>query len=139
MGGWEEECWFSLYQVALLDEQLGADPGTVRGGYLAAYGLRPTRAEPLCALARYHRLRKEFALAHLYAQQAAAIAYPADSLFVDASVYQWRALDELAVSAYYVAGAREQGRQAAKRLLDERKFPPGEQARIEGNKAFYGL
>lgn len=138
MGGWEEERWFSLFQVAALDEQLGAQPSVVRDGYLAAYQMRPTRAEPLCALARYHRLRDEFALAHLYAQQAAAMAYPTDSLFVDTAVYAWRALDELAVSAYF-ANARDQGREALRRLLEERKFPHAEQARIEGNKAFYGL
>jgi hypothetical protein len=138
MGGWEEEVWFSLFQVAAMDEQLEAEPALVREGYLAAYQARPTRAEPLCALARYHRLRSEFALAHLYAQQAAAIAYPKDSLFVDAAVYAWRALDELVVSAYY-ANARDQGREALLRLLEERKFPGSEQARIEGNKAFYGL
>jgi tetratricopeptide (TPR) repeat protein len=138
MGGWEEERWFSRFQVATLDERLGAQPAAVREGYLTAYQMRPTRAEPLCALARYHRLRQEFALAHLYAQQAAAIACPPDSLFVDASVYAWRALDELAVSAFF-ANAREQGRLATKRLLEERKFPLPEQARIEGNKAFYGL
>jgi len=139
MGGWEEECWFALLQIAVIDERLEAPPAAVRDGYLAAYQRRPTRAEPLCALARHHRLRGEFALAHLYAQQAAAMPYPqGDTLFVDASVYAWRALDELAVSAFY-ANAHEQGRLATKRLLEERKFPLSEQARIEGNKAFYGV
>lgn len=138
MGGWDEEVWFSWFQVAALDERLGADAAQVREGYLKAYQLRPTRAEPLCALARFHRLRDEFALAHLYAQQAAAIAYPSDTLFVDAAVYAWRALDELVVSAFY-ANARDQGCEALQRLLAERKFPDTEQARIEGNKAFYGL
>jgi hypothetical protein len=42
------------------------------------------------------------------------------------------------VSAYF-ANARDQGREALRRLLEERKFPHAEQARIEGNKAFYGL
>jgi tetratricopeptide (TPR) repeat protein len=138
MGGWEEERWFSLFQVAVIDERMGAAPVVVREGFLAAYQMRPTRAEPLCALARYHRLRGEHALAHLYAQQAAAIGYPGDGLFVDASVYAWRALDELAVSAYF-ANAREQGRRALERLLRERKFPLSEQARMEANKGFYGL
>jgi hypothetical protein len=35
--------------------------------------------------------------------------------------------------------ARDQGRLALRRLLEERKFPLSEQARIEGNKAFYGI
>ncbi|PLC04795.1 glycosyl transferase [Variovorax sp. RO1] len=138
MGGWDEEVWFSLFQVAALDEQLGADAAQVREGYLKAYQMRPTRAEPLCALARFHRLRDELALAHLYAQQAAAIAYPSDALYLDAAVYAWRALDELVVSAYY-ANAPDQGREALRRLLAERKFPDSEQARIEGNRTSYGL
>jgi Arc/MetJ-type ribon-helix-helix transcriptional regulator len=53
-------------------------------------------------------------------------------------VYAWRALDELAVSAYF-ANACEQGRRALERLLRERKFPLSEQARMEANKGFYGL
>lgn len=138
MGGWEEECWFALYQAAVLTEALDAPPPEVRDGYLNAYQARPTRAEPLCELARYHRQRGEYALAHLYAQQAAAMAMPDDTLFVDESVYTWRALDELAVNAFYV-GARAQGRAALQRLLHERRFPGPEAARIEANRPFYGL
>lgn len=54
------------------------------------------------------------------------------------TVYAWRSLDELAVSAYF-ANAHEQGKVALKRLLEERKFPVSEQARIEANRTFYGL
>ncbi len=148
MGGWEEERWFALFQIAVLTERLAADaahaanpayaPGAVRDAYLAAYQARPARAEPLCELARYHRLRGEFALAHLYAQQAAAMPCPADTLFVDASVYAWRALDELTVSAYYV-GALAQGKAALQKLLAEERFPPTESTRIQSNRPYYGL
>lgn len=138
MGGWDEEVWFSRYQVAVLHERRGDEPGVVRAAYLAAYQQRPSRAEPLCDLARYHRLRGEFALAHLFSQQAANIPLPADALFVDASVYAWRALDELAVSAYYV-GALGQGRTALQRLIAEQRFPETERARIVGNQQYFGL
>lgn len=138
MGGWDEEVWFSGFQIAVLRERRGDAPAVVREAYLDAYQARPARAEPLCELARYHRLRSEFALAHLFAQQAAALARPADVLFVDESVYAWRALDELAVNAYYV-GALEQGRQALARLVAEARFPAHERARIEGNLHYFGL
>lgn len=138
MGGWDEEVWFSLFQIALLTERLAAPAAEVSAAYLSAYQHRPARAEPLCELARYHRLRGEFALAHLFAQQAARLPYPGDALFVDGAVYAWRALDELVVSAYY-ADARDQGKPALQRLLAERKFPLVEQARIEGNRVFYEL
>ncbi|WP_420998361.1 glycosyltransferase [Cupriavidus sp. 30B13] len=143
LAGWDEERWFALFQIGALTERLAASDataaaGAVRDAYLAAYQARPTRAEPLCELARWHRLRGEFALAHLYAQQAAALAVPPDSLFVDTSVYAWRALDELVVSAYYI-GALDQGRAALRKLLAERQFPESERARIEANRPFYGL
>ncbi|WP_427308043.1 tetratricopeptide repeat-containing glycosyltransferase [Cupriavidus sp. H39] len=138
MGGWDEEVWFSRFQIAVLRERRGDAPATVRDSYLEAYQARPSRAEPLCELARYHRLRGEFALAHLFAQQAVALARPADVLFVDESVYAWRALDELAVSAYYV-NAVEQGRQALVRLTSEGRVPAHERARIEGNLRYFGL
>lgn len=139
MGGWEEERWFSQFQVAKLLEHTTAAPHTVRDAYLAAYASRPQRAEPLCELARFCRERKEFALATLYALQASKIAQPTnDILFVDSAVYRWRALDELAVSAFYTPH-QAQGREALKQLLAERKFPESERVRIEANRAFYRI
>jgi glycosyltransferase involved in cell wall biosynthesis len=139
MAGWEEERWFAAFQVAVLSERLAVSPAEVSQLYLSAYQSRPNRAEPLCELARYHRTRGEFALAHLYARQAAAIPYPSDSLFVDAAVYGWRALDEVAVAAFYVEGARAEGRAALEKLWSEGRFPETERARMSVNRDFYGM
>lgn len=139
MGGWEEERWFAQFQVAKLLERTGATPEQVREAYLQAYAARPQRAEPLCELARFCRERKEFAWAALYALQASRIPQPAaDILFVDAAVYRWRALDELAVSAFYTPH-QAQGREALQQLLAQQLYPDSERQRIEANKAFYGL
>ena len=138
LGGFEEEAWYSLYQVALLEERLQSDPATVSHAYLRAYQRRPTRAEPLTRLARYHRLRKEFALAVLYARQAAAMARPADLLFVDDATYSWSSLDELAVSASYTS-SKDEGRAALVQLMAENRFPESERARMLANCAFYGI
>ena len=45
-----------------------------------------------------------------------------DQLFVEDAVYAWRALDELAIAAWH-AGARDEGRVAAQRLVAEGRFP----------------
>lgn len=100
MGGWDEERWYALFQIALLRERQKAAGGIIRDAYLAAYAARPQRAEPLCELARYLREQGEYALATLFALQASQIPQPTDILFVDTQVYVWRALDELAVSAF---------------------------------------
>jgi tetratricopeptide (TPR) repeat protein len=141
MPGWEEEGWFAQFQVAVLRERMGAMPGEVRDLYLEAFQRRPSRAEPLCELARYHRLRNDFALAFLYARQAAATPLPADGLFIDSAVYAWRSLDELSVAAFYIEqdAARAEGRAALDKLWRENRFPESERARMLANRAHYGL
>ena len=136
MQGWDEETWQALYQSAQLVERLGRPPAEIGRAYLEAYNARPTRAEPLVQLARWHRQRNEFALAYLFARAAVALPRPADNLFVEDAVYSWRALDELAIAAWH-AGFRSEGKIAAKRLLDENVFPPSERPRMEQNYKWY--
>lgn len=136
MGGWDEEVWFSLYQAAILEERLGSDAALVSAAYLQAFQKRPTRAEPLVALASFHRRRGEHAIAFIYARQAAASPRPSDLLFVEDAVYRWRALDELAVSAFYT-GQLDEGRGAMLRLVEENCVPAAERPRILKNLQFY--
>lgn len=136
MGGWDEEVWFSLYQAAMLEERLGAEAPLVSAAYLRAFQYRPTRAEPLVALASFHRRHGEYAIAFIYAQQAVACPPPSDLLFVEVAVYRWRALDELSVSAFY-AGRLDEGRAAILRLVLEGRIPDAERVRILKNRQFY--
>lgn len=89
-------------------------------------------------LARHCRERSQFALAHLFASRAAAMARTADLLFVEGAAYRWRALDELAVAAFY-AGHHDEGRRAIERLLNECLAPPEEGERVKRNARFYGI
>src|SRR3954447_14409402 len=97
---------------------------------------RPSRAEPLVELARYHRVRAGYAVAMLFARHAAVVPHPTDLLFVDEAAYAWRALDELSIAAFY-AGHIEEGRAAADQLLQEALFPSSERVRMLANRAFY--
>ena len=142
MGGWDEEAWHALYQAAVLLERLQGPPAEVQAAYLSAFEARPTRAEPLVELARHHRERRQFAQAALLAQWAAGMPRPADRLFVEAAAYDWRALDELAVSGFYAASPelKAAGRVAMQRLLARVDTLPAEaQARARANAGFYGL
>ena len=136
MGGWDEEVWYSLYEIGRMSELLAAPAGEVQAAYLAAYQFRPRRAEPLYQLARYHRERKEYALAYLFARQAAAIPRPADILFVDDEVYRWRSLDELSVAASWT-GDMTVGRAAIEQLVAEGNVPASDWPRVEANLHFY--
>lgn len=138
MGGWDEEVWYSRYQAARLSELLRLEAAEITQGYLGAYNARPQRAEPLYHLARYHRLRNEFALAYMFARRGIEIAQPSDMLFIEEDVYRWQLLDELGISGYYV-GAFVEGREAVLRLLKENYVPEAQRARIERNLQFYEL
>ena len=142
MGGWDEEVWFSLFQAAVLSERLAEPAVQVSAAYLAAFNARPSRAEPLVDLARFHRLRGEHGLAYLYARQARDMTQPGDRLFIDHATYAWRALDEVAISAFYVgtAEAMTNGRNAAAALLSSgSSLPAAEAERVRRNASFYGV
>ena len=102
MGGWKEEVFYSKLRVALALESQGVSFNQVRSALLDAWEYRPTRAEALCHLARVCRLQGAWNQAYFFAKQAEGIPYPErDLLFVDESVWHWRAKDELSIAAYW--------------------------------------
>ncbi|MBK6698155.1 MAG: glycosyltransferase family 2 protein [Myxococcales bacterium] len=132
MGGWDEEITVALLQAALLREKLGHARDLVWAAFLKAFRSCPTRAEALTELARYCRLGGDYALARVFAQSASEIPRPHDGLFLDESVYAWRALDELAVAAFY-EGCHDVAAALGRRLLTEGRLPPEERARVSKN------
>ena len=135
MGGWFEEVYYSKFQIAVLKERLGAPQGEILLAYLDAYNFRPARAEAICEFARYNRLQQRYVVARDAAQIAANTPVPADLLFLDSTVYEWRARDELAVAAYWV-GDRELSARICRELLADPRLPAGQRERIKQNLAF---
>jgi tetratricopeptide (TPR) repeat protein len=132
MGGWDEEVWYSLYQVARLAEAAGDERDRIVGAYLRAFEARPRRAEPLVALARYLRLRSEYHAAYLFAHAASMLALPGDRLFVDATAYGWWGRDELALAAFY-SGRVPEAAKVWREMLSSSDLPASERPRIERN------
>lgn len=135
MGGWDEEVWYSLLQVARLSERLQLDYARVVERYLNAFQNRPIRAEPLVDLARYHREQKRYAVALIFARRAIEIKRPPDILFVEAASYEWRALDELAIASYWTEAYGDCA-QACDKLLNSVKLPDDQRQRILANRKF---
>jgi len=105
-GGWDEERWYAMYQLAVMYEKSGAATEVVTDAYLRAYECRPSRAEPLYHLAKMMRDKQRCSLALLYIERALKIPYPADILFIEKTVYEYLALFEYAICAHY-AGQTE--------------------------------
>lgn len=134
MGGWAEEVYFSMFKVAdcmwLLHEQWPH----VQDAYLRAWEFRPTRAEPLHAIAVKYRLDRRYQLGYLFAQHAAAISVPeGDELFVFFDVYAWRAVDEQAVCGSWIGKHRE-AVELCRRLLARCDLPNDDRKRVARNR-----
>jgi len=126
LGGWPEECYFSLLRVAMCYALIGKPFEEIQDKFLIAHAARPTRAEALYHLARINRLNGRPAIAYVFAKNAIEIPYPQeDILFVQEDVYKWAVLDEIGATAYY-AGKPHVGYSACKKLLEENIVPEGE-------------
>lgn len=138
-GGWEEETWYAQYQQALCQRDIGNRSGFVTS-CLAAYQRRPTRAEPLYALSQHYREQNESVTALLFAETAAAIAYPAvDTLFVDEFIYQTGSIEELAITGFYGSqpAQRRKGAAACDTLALGRETQHANRQIARNNLLFY--
>lgn len=138
MGGWEEECYYSLFRVALIAMAQEKEWPIIQQKFLDAYDYRPCRAEPLHAIARTLRMMGRPRAAYLFAKEAAQIPYPQhDILFIDTNVYRWMALDELGATAFYTHDYAN-GYKSCEILLKENRLPPSEVERVRKNYEAYG-
>jgi tetratricopeptide (TPR) repeat protein len=138
MTGWVEETYVAELEAARLAIVLDKPEEIVVTDYLEAFNMRPTRAEPMHDLARYFRLKKEYGKAYVFARTGVEIERPDDQLYVAQHVYDWRMLDELGVTAYWVGdyiSAREAGETILRRVEGGMSVPPDELARIRENLA----
>lgn len=136
MGGWAEEVYLSWYASGQIRHRLGDDIDLVLADLMRANDALPSRAEAACRAASVARLAGRMPTAYLFARRAADIERPAVSLFLEPDVYEWRALYELSIAAYYV-GRTQEGLDASYRLLTEGKVPDTERESVRENLRFY--
>lgn len=92
MGGYQEEVFWSLFRIGLIQQHASTDPvegwNKAHETLLRAYQCRPTRAEPLLVIANHYNDVGAPDVARLYAQQAMAMKpHPADCMFVSHEAY----------------------------------------------------
>lgn len=99
MGGYQEEIFYSYLMLGKLTDEVEY--------FLNAYEMRPKRMEPLYYLAKYHMNRGEWNTALLYLDPISFADIPADGLFVEVDIYNWKARMEMAVAYHYSGQYRE--------------------------------
>lgn len=100
MGGDKDEVFWSIYFSACLKENMNLDSQMIIESYHKAYQYDPSRAEPLCFLARYLLKIGNFALAYLCARVAVSLKRPQTIHFVQREVYEYSSLLFLAYSEH---------------------------------------
>jgi tetratricopeptide (TPR) repeat protein len=138
MDGNDEEVFYAMYRLAESMQQLSEPWPDVEDAYLRAWIFRPTRAEPLLAIATKYREFQRYRLGYLFAQRAAEIPFPAEDLLLSADiaqVYAWRAVDEQAVCASWI-GQHAEAFALCRRLLARNDIPESDRQRIAANRDF---
>src|SRR5262245_59134204 len=136
MGGWPEEVWYSLYQVAMLQELREQPWPEVMDAYLAAWKMKPDRAGPLYRIGMHYQTRSEYPLSHLFFARAMTIATPGhDRLFVEQALYAYLLPIQYAVACYYV-GDHAGAIATNNRLLRSRKLPAHAIDQVVRNRRF---
>lgn len=133
MGGWAEEVFYSKMRLGECLRLLERPRHETVEALLDAWEFRPTRAEPLHALAKWHRELGMFAQASMFARAGLRVAFPeSEILFVESDVYLWRLKDELAVSTFFL-GRFQESLELCAELLRSTILPTEERPRIEQN------
>lgn len=132
MGGWDEEVFQALFQIALIQEVLEMPYHEVVKGYQRAYRFRPSRAEPLYYLSNYYRSRNEYDLGYSTAVMGKTIPVPKDHLLILDWVYSYGMKLELSICAYST-GKYEECRALSLELLQNQNLPDDIRATVENN------
>jgi glycosyltransferase involved in cell wall biosynthesis len=130
-GGWNEEVFFSLFQIGELKRQLGHSVDEIVKVYLEAWQVNPWRAEPLHAAAAICKIYGRFDQSYRIIKEASRIPVPKGALFVIEGIYSHGVPDELSAAAFWTERYAE-CIDACNKLL-QLPLPPTERQRIERN------
>jgi glycosyltransferase involved in cell wall biosynthesis len=135
MGGWQEEVYYSLYEVGRLKQELGLPVDEVLAAYEAASQAMPSRVEALHDASRLCRLNGRYQQGYDIAKRGLGQPFLSETLFGRPWMYETGLLDEFAVNAYW-AGHYTECIDACLRILATGKMTGDELQRIVKNAQY---
>lgn len=133
MGGWEQEVFWSLLQVGILQKELGFSNDSIINTFQKAHRLRPHRGEPLYYLAKIYNEQKKYALTYAMIKSRQFLPRPSgkDVLFNLDWIEEYGLDFLLAIAAYWL-GHYEESKQLTEEVLKKENLPENwkEQAQL---------
>lgn len=102
LGGWDEEVYWSMLQIGIMQEILEKPPETIVASYNRAYLYRPSRSEAVYRLASYQRRQGNYLAGYEAAAKGLAIPNSKDLLFVEQWIYDYGLMLEYSICAYWL-------------------------------------
>jgi hypothetical protein len=129
-----EEVYWAMLRLGHSMEKLGEPWVDVQDAYLRAWEFRPTRAEPLYALARRYANENRHRLGYLFAVRAAEIPLPEDDMTIPhPDLYAWRSAEVQAICAFSI-GKQTEAFMLRRCILARPDIPDGDRQRIAHNR-----
>lgn len=135
MTGWDQETFWSKFQIAQMQVLLNMPAEVYTKSYYDAFHFRPTRAEPLYYLSLYYRTHDEFTKANQIASIGMSMPLSKDILFVEEWIYDYGMQFEKSISSYWI-GKYEECKELSQQLLTKKTLPDNVREAIERNIGF---
>ena len=134
LGGWDQEVYWSLYQIARLKEIMGYPEDDIVQSYLRAYEKCTSRIEALHGAIRFCRMHQRDHQAYILGRYAKTLKIDKTGLFVESWIWDYGLDDEFSVSCYWT-GHYEEGLKLCEGLIH--KIPEDQKPRIQQNINFF--
>jgi len=134
-GGWQEEVYYSLYQIGVNLYNL-KDYDSAILQFAEAYNLRPIRFEALFMAGLIYRERKKYSMAKIYFEKIVKMPYPKDDiLFIHRIQYDYLADFELGICNYWIGNYKD-AEKHAKKVLNRKDVDTAVKTQNEQNYKF---
>lgn len=137
MGGWEEEVYWSLLQIAKLQKYLDMPLDTVIESFNRAHRYRPSRVEPVYHLAEIYNQLGKYDLA--YETLSGRLFTPKnphkDVLFNEEWMDHWGMMFQMSIASYYV-GQHQQSLNLCDYLIKADNVPEHIREQVKRNREF---
>ena len=146
MGGHnQEELWYSVLRMGYSLMANGSNIEEAARYFVDAFNYKPTRREPLAALAKHYRMRGKYSACKMYGFYSLSLplqtALAENPLFLDLVPYEWGVHDDVALCMYELGeyeGAYLAGSFLVNNLANFRTLDAENAARIKENFVHFG-